>query len=123
MKQPTRKDTINLRVWRTNGLVTMEGIVGINDYPLAVHRPIAEFEEIQQDFRTRYGGTWCVTHIPTGKSFGIRSRNWNAVADYIGKVKDHPVLLMLTDETMVQHPMYSDLCDLHFKAKSTLSNQ
>ena len=57
----------------------MQGIVGVNDYPLAIHRPITEFEDIQQDFRTRYGGTWCVTHIPTGKSFGIRCRDWDAL--------------------------------------------
>jgi hypothetical protein len=120
MKQPTRKDTINLRVWRTTGLETMQGIVGVNDYPLAIHRPITEFEDIQQDFRTRYGGTWCVTHIPTGKSFGIRCRDWDALTRYIEKVRDHPTLLMITDETMTKHPMYSDLCNLHVKAKSEL---
>lgn len=120
MKQPTRKDTINLRVWRTTGLTTMQGIVGVNDYPLAIHRPITEFEDIQQDFRTRYGGTWCITHIPTGKSFGIRCRDWDALTRYVERVKDHPVLLMITDETMVAHPMYRDLVDLHCKEKSAL---
>ena len=120
MKKPTRKDTINLRVFRSSGVVTVEGIVGINDYPLAVHRPIAEFEDIQQDFRTRYGGTWCITHIPTGKSFGIRCRDWDALTRYVANVKDHPVLLMITDETMTGHPMYSDLVDLHMKEKSAL---
>lgn len=120
MKQPTRQDTINLRVWRTTGMETMQGIVGVNDYPLAIHRPITEFEDIQQDNRSRYGGTWCVTHIPTGKSFGIRCRDWDALTRYVEKVRDHPTLLMITDETMVKHPMYGDLCDLHSKAKSEL---
>ena len=117
MKQPTRKDTINLRVWRTSGLVTMEGIVGINDYPLAVHRPISEFEEIQQDFRTRYGGTWCVTHIPTGKSFGIKSKDFEGIMEYVNVVKHHPVMLMITDETMTGHPMYGELVTLHNKTR------
>ena len=120
MKQPTRKDTIALRVWRTDGLKVMEDIVGYNDYPIAIHRPVAECEEIQLGRRNRYSGIWCVSHIPTGKGFGIRCRDWDAVVDYVDKVKDHPVLLMITDATMTGHPMYSELVDLHSSAKSAL---
>jgi hypothetical protein len=29
----------------------------------------------------------------------------------------HPVMLMITDATMVGHPMYRELVNLHLKAK------
>ena len=117
MKAPTRKDTINLRVWRSSGLETMQGIVGKNHYPLAVHRPISEFIDIRQDFRTRYSGIWCVTHIPTGKSFGIRSKDFKSLMGYVNVMMHHPVMLMITDATMVGHPMYRELVNLHLKTK------
>ncbi len=117
MNKPTRRNTITLRCWRTDGMKIIKGIVGLIDYPLAIHRPITEFEEIQQDFRTRYSGDWQITHIPTGKGMGIRSCDWESIVQYITVIKDHPVLLMVTDETMTGHPMYSDLCTLHSQSK------
>ena len=121
MKKPTRQDTINLRVWRhQSGIGIIEGITGIIDYPLAAHRPLDEFEEIQEGIRTRYSGDWLITHIPTGKSMGIISNNWDAVSEYFEAVKDHPTLLMMTDKTMVGHPMYKDMVQLHKKTKSRL---
>jgi len=117
MKQPTRQDIINLRVWRRDGMNVMQGIVGKNHYPLAVHRPITEFEDIRQDFRTRYSGLWCVTHIPTGKSFGIKSKDFEGIMEYVNVVKHHPVMLMITDETMTGHPMYGELVTLHNKTR------
>ena len=117
MKQPTRQDTINLRVWRSTGLETMQGIVGRYHYPVAVHRPISEFIDIRQDFRTRYSGLWCVTHIPTGKSFGIKSKDFKGIMEYVNVMMHHPVMLMITDATMTGHPMYGELVSLHNKTR------
>ena len=113
MRQPTRKDTINLRTWRTSGVQMHEGITGIIEYPLAIHRSTHEHEEITSGVRKRYSSTWHITHIPTGKGFGIRSQNWDNIVKYVTGIKDHPALLMLTDETMTQHPMFDDLSELH----------
>jgi hypothetical protein len=114
MKRPTRKDTINLRVWQSrDGITIIENIVGVVQYPMAIHRPLGEHQEIEKGDRSRYSGEWCVTHIPTGKSFGIRSKDWDGVSGYVSEIADHPALLMMTDETLQAHPMYRDLVDLH----------
>ena len=117
MKKPTRKNTINLRCWRMDGMKTIKGIVGVMDYPLAIHRPFTEYEEIQQDFRTRYSGDWVITHIPTGKGMGVKSSEWESIVQYVNTVKDHPVLLMITDKTMTDHPMYRELVTIHSESK------
>lgn len=114
MKQPSRNDTINLRVWRHHtGVQVIEGITGIIDYPMAIHRPIAEFEEIQEGNRSRFSGLWCITHIPTGKSFGITSKVWENITYYVENIKDEPALLMLTDKTMSNHPCFQQLTETH----------
>ena len=114
MKQPNRQDTVNVRVWRAHtGVETIIGITGIIEYPMAIHRPITEFEEIQEGKRSRYSGIWSITHIPTGKSFGIRSRNWDQIVGYVTGIKDEPALLMLTDKTMTEHPCFQQLTDKH----------
>ena len=46
MRQPTRQQTINIRTWRTSGVQIHEGITGVIEYPLAVHRSTHEHEEI-----------------------------------------------------------------------------
>jgi len=120
MKQPTRKDTINFRSWRTHGTEFHEGITGIIEYPLAVHRDTSEHDEIQNGTRKRYSGPWCITHIPTGKSFGIRTKDWDKIVAYVTAIKDHPALLMLTDDTMTAHPMFEDLSDLHSRLRREL---
>ena len=120
MKKPTRANTINLRIWKSSGTQYIEGIVGIIDYPLAVHRSIYEHEEIQEHNRKRYSGDWTVTHIPTGKGFGIRSRDWENISEYVQQMKDHPALLMLTDDTMTAHPMFKDLEELHNRLRREL---
>ena len=120
MKQPTRQDTINLRTWRTSGVEIHEGITGVIEYPLAVHRSTNEHSEIQCGSRKRYSGMWHITHIPTGKSFGIRSRDWNKIVAYVEGIKDHPALLMLPDDTMTAHPMFQDLSDLHSRLRGEL---
>ena len=96
---------------------TIKDIVGVIDYPIAIHRPFVEHESIQQGTRKRYSGNWCITHIPTGKGMGVRSSNWDDIVQYANAVKDHPVMLMITDKTMMEHPMYRDLVDLHAQAK------
>ena len=120
MKQPSRQDTINLRVWKTNGMVCAQEITGLNVYPLAIHRPLDEFDEIQDGSRSRYSGMWNITHIPTGKSFGIHSRDWNEITFYVEHIKDEPALLMLTDKTMIDHPCYKQLSDRHFELRSQM---
>ena len=120
MKQPTRKDTINLRTWRTSGVEIHEDITGVIEYPLAVHRSTNEHSAIQCGVRKRYSGMWHITHIPTGKSFGIRSKDWNKIVAYVEGIKDHPALLMLTDETMTAHPMFEDLSALHSRLRGEL---
>ena len=123
MKPPSRQDTINLRVWRAQtGVQVIEGITGLNLYPLAVHRPISEFEEIQEGNRSRYSGTWSITHIPTGKSFGINSKEWEKIVYYVEGIKDEPALLMLTDKTMTDHPCFKQLSDRHTELRNNLSN-
>ena len=113
MKKPTRKDTINLRVYRGDGSIVYQNIVGIVNYPLAIHRRTIEFEEIQSGSRSRYSSDWNVTHIPTGKGFGITSSDWDAVSTYVENIKDEPALLMVTDKTMTDHPCYQQLNERH----------
>lgn len=113
MKQPTRQDTITIRIWRHKGSRLYENICGIVEYPLAVHRSLDEHEEILEGKRKRHSGRWHITHIPTGKGFGIISRNWDDILTYVNGIKDEPALLMVTDETMVGHPLYQQLVDKH----------
>lgn len=114
MKQPQRFNTINLRVWRhQTGVQVIQGITGVIEYPLAIHRPIEEFEEIEQSTRSRFSGTWNITHIPTGKSFGISTKVWEDIVHYVENIKDEPALLMLTDETMQSHPEFKQLSNKH----------
>lgn len=121
MKQPSRQDTINVRVWRAqSGVEVLEGITGMHVYPLAIHRPITEFEEIQEGKRSRYSGTWSITHIPTGKSFGINSKDWDHIVFYVENIKDEPALLMLTDKTMTDHPCFKQLSDKHTELRKRL---
>jgi hypothetical protein len=48
MNKPTRKDTINLRVWQSrDGITIIENIVGVVQYPMAIHRPLGEYQDIQ----------------------------------------------------------------------------
>lgn len=118
MKIPTRKDTINLRVWNSGtGVNHLKNITGMIRYPMAIHRPITEFEEIEKGHRSRYSGIWCITHIPTGKSFGIRTRNWDNIVGYVNGIIDEPALLMLTDKTMTEHPCFQQLSDKHFELR------
>ena len=120
MKRPNRQDTINLRTWRTSAVEIHEGITGVIEYPLAVHRSTSEHSAIQCGVRNRYSGMWHITHIPTGKSFGIRSNDWSKIVAYVEGIKDHPALLMLTDETMTAHPMFEDLSNLHSRLRGEL---
>ena len=117
MKQPTRQQHIKLRIWRANGTEYVEGVTGMIEYPLAIHRDLSEHSQIQEGTRSRYSGIWTMTHVPTGKSFGIRSRNWQSIVYYVEQIKDHPALLMITDETMTAHPMFKDLSDLHSRLR------
>lgn len=118
MNQPSRRDIINLRVWQSvSGVRLISGITGLIKYPMAIHRPIHEFEEIETGQRSRYSGVWCITHIPTGKSFGIRTRNWDNIVGYVNGIIDEPALLMLTDNTMTAHPCFQQLSDKHFELR------
>jgi len=118
MKQPTRQDTITIRIWKHSGCELHENICGINVYPLAIHRSLDEHSEILEGKRQRYSGRWHISHIPTGKGFGISSRNWGDIVTYVNGLKDEPALLMVTDETMVNHPMYQQLVDKHNDLKA-----
>jgi hypothetical protein len=122
MKQPSRNDTIHLRVWKTDGIERFENITGVNVYPLAIHRPTGEFEEIRDGTRNRYSGIWSITHIPTGKSFGIRTRHWDKIVYYVDNIKDEPALLMLTDKTMTEHPCFQQLSDRHFELRKEIGH-
>ena len=123
MKQPNRADTINLRVFNAGeGVVLIQDITGVNVYPLAIHRPTDEFKEIQDGSRSRYSGIWNITHIPTGKSFGIRSRDWSEITYYVENIKDEPALLMLTDKTMTEHPCFQQLSDRHFELRKKIGH-
>ena len=53
MRQPTRQQTINIRIWKTSGVQNIEGITGVIEYPLAIHRPTHEHEEIDNGTRNR----------------------------------------------------------------------
>lgn len=121
MKQPSRHNKVNVRVWRhQSGVQTIVGITGIIEYPLAIHRPIQEFEEIQEGIRSRYSGLWNITHIPTGKSFGIVSRDWDSIVYYVENIKDEPALLMMTDKTMTEHPCFKQLSDKHIQLRNEI---
>lgn len=122
MKQPTRKDTITIRIWRHSGVRLYENICGVIAYPLVVHRNLDEHDAIQCGVRKRYSSRWYVSHIPTGKGFGIVSRNWDEIATYVNGIKDEPALLMLTDETMTEHPLYQQLVRKHDELRSAVSS-
>ena len=113
MKKPTRKDTINLRITGHDGNRNYDGIVGVYEYPLVIHRLTTEFEEIQEGRRSRYGSDWTITHIATGKAFGVTSKSWDDIVEYVEGIKDEPALLMLTDETMQSHPDFQQLSRRH----------
>ena len=117
MKKPTTKDRINLRVWRMDGVKQVENIVGYLQYPIAIHRSIDEHQDILDERRKRHSSRWFVTHIPTGKSFGIQTGDWDSAIGYVQAIGDHPVLLMITDDTMTGHPMYQDLIETHQQAR------
>ena len=117
MKKPTTKDRINLRIWRTDGVNQVEKIVGYQQYPISINRSVEEHQEILDERRKRHSSRWHVTHIPTGKSFGIQTGDWNLAIGYAKEVVDHPVLLMITDDTMTGHPMYQDLIETHQQAR------
>ena len=117
MKKPTSKDRINLRVYRVDGVIVCENIVGVVRYPVAIQRSITEHEQIIAKQRKRHSANWHVTHIPTGKSFGIANEVFDNVVGYVSDIVDHPVLLMLTDDTMTSHPMYSNRIDEHASAR------
>ena len=120
MRKPTTKDRINLRVWRYDGVIQIENIVGYLQYPIAIHRSIHEHQEIQDKQRKRHSSRWHVTHIPTGKSFGIRTRDWESITYYVDSIKDEPALLMLTDKTMTEHPCFQQLSDRHFELRKQI---
>ena len=113
MKKPTSKDTINLRTTGHDGNNTYDGIVGVYEYPLVIHRLPSDFEEIQDGHRKRYSSKWTITHIPTGKAFGVTSRFWEDIVQYVEGIKDEPALLMVTDNTMINHPDYQQLVKRH----------
>ena len=113
MKKPTSKDKINLRTTGYGEKHLYNGIVGVHVYPLVIHRLTSEFEEIQSGQRQRYGSRWTITHIPTGKAFGITSSHWEDIVEYVEGIKDEPALLMMTDETMTGHPQYQQLVNRH----------
>lgn len=117
MRKPTTKDRINLRVWRYDGVIQIENLVGHMQYPIAIHRSIHEHQEIQDKQRKRHSSRWHVTHVPTGKSFGIQTGDWDLAFGYVKEIVDHPVLLMITDDTMSGHPMYQDLIEKHQQAR------
>ena len=120
MRKPTTKDRINLRVWRYDGVIQIENIVGYLQYPIAIHRSIHEHQEIQDKQRKRHSSRWHVTHIPTGKSFGIRTTDWESITYYVDSIKDEPALLMLTDKTMTEHPCFQQLSDRHFELRKQI---
>ena len=118
MKRPTRNSTINLRIASSDRKkTTYENIVGVFDYAVVIHRRISEHEQIQEGLRKRYSSTWVVSHIPTGMSFGMVG-NWKSVHGFATEIKDHPTLLMHTQEQMRNHPQFQELVQLHHKLKA-----
>lgn len=117
MNKPTTKNRINLRCNRRGTVIIVENIVGVIEYPLAIHRSVDEHEDILDGRRKRYSDRWNITHLPTGKGLGIKTSDWESIIGYVKDIGEHPCLLMMTDETMTQHPMYRDLVDKHSEAR------
>ena len=119
MKKPTSKDKITIPIFKadTSSREIVSGLVGVIDYPIAIHRSIAEHEEIESGNRKRYSSQWCLTHVPTGMGFGIIAK-WETVSGLAEEIKDHSALLMLTQESMQAHPDYSDLEKLYMKLRA-----
>lgn len=116
MKKPTTKSNLAIFSARTHTRETIERIPVVFDYPIAVHRSVSEWQEIQEGTRKRYSSSWVMSHIPTGMSFGVVA-DWDSIRGMALEIKDHPALLMLTQESMEAHPMYRDLCDVYSKLK------
>jgi hypothetical protein len=119
MKKPTSKNKITIPIYRAdlNARTIVTGIVGIIEYPVAIHRSIVEHEQIQDGVRKRYSNLWVLSHVPTGMGFGIFGK-WDKVCGVAMEIKDHPALLMLTSESMRAHPDYEDLSELYMRLRS-----
>ena len=120
LPKPTRKDTINLRIFRHDGAKYYKDIVGVFVYPLVIHRPTDDYDLIASGKKSRYSSKWNVTHALTGKGFGISSTNWDAVSAYALGMQDEPALLMMSDKTMTEHPCYDQLFERHKELKHKL---
>ena len=119
MKKPTSKDKIPFPIYKavSSSREIVSGLVGVIDYPIAIHRSILEHEQIELSQRKRYSSQWCLTHIPTGMGFGVIAK-WETVYGLAMEIKDHSALLMLTQESMQAHPDYNDIEELYIKLRA-----
>ena len=116
MKKPNKNTRVSFNVFRhVDGRVPVN-ICGVLEYPLAIHRLIYEQEEMDAGSRKRFSSRWTVTHLPTGMSCGIQG-SWNYCKGFVDELGNHSVFLMVTSETLTDHPDYRDLLDKYSSYK------
>lgn len=110
MKRPNKNTRVSFNVFKHVHGRQLINICGVIKYPLVIHRLEHEQTEIAEGVRKRYSGQWTITHLPTGMSCGIQG-SWSYCKGFVEELGDHSVFLMVTTDTLTDHPDYSDLLD------------
>ena len=117
MKKPNKHTLVSFGVYKHNIGRQPVSICGVIQYPLVIHRVLREQEEMDDGTRKRFSARWAVTHIPTGMSCGL-SGSWAYCKGFVEELGNHSVFLMVTSETLTDHPDYSDLLDKYASYKN-----
>ena len=116
MKKPNKNTRISFSVYKHTIGRQSVNICGVIQYPLAIHRLEREQDELDSGTRKRFSSMWMITHIPTGMSVGITG-SWNYCKGFVDELGNHSVFLMVTSDTLTDHPDYSDLIEKYTSYK------
>ena len=117
MKKPNKHNRVTIGIFKHSIGRQPVDICGVIEYPLAIHRLEGEQEDMDSGTRKRFSSRWTVTHIPTGMSCGIQG-SWNYCKGFVEELGNHSVFLMITSDTLTDHPDYSDLLDKYSSYKN-----
>ena len=117
MKKPNRHNRVTFNMFKHSlGRIPVT-ICGVIEYPLVVHRMESEQDEMDKGTRKRFSARWMITHLPTGMSCGIQG-SWDYCKGFVEELGNHPVFLMVTSDTLTDHPDYRDLLDKYSSYKN-----
>jgi len=117
MKRPNKNKRVSFNVFKHGTGRTLVSVCGILSYPLVIHRKLNEQEEIDCGERSRFSSSWNITHLPTGMSCGITG-SWDCCRAFVEELGEHSVFLMVTSDTLTDHPDYKDLLDKYSAFKT-----